>query len=261
MIEAAECTTIVYTDHSAAVAITRQTSLNTTSTERLNLRLIRASEYLQRFRLDIRYKPGKSNIIPDALSRLASREYQPESGEFTLDALHAQLPTYANSLVEMSSAFRDEILHGYSTEPRWKRIVESIERNKELDDNAANLPYARVRDLIYYKDIEKGYRLCIPSYLYGKVFAIAHDSMGHPGYSRTHEKLTDSLYLSDLSKQLHAYIRNCPQCQANQTSQHSPYGSMQPILTPPRPFHVLTVDSYWHCLSRLFQTNTTLSCQ
>lgn len=27
-----------------------------------------------------------------------------------------------------------------------------------------------------------------------------------------------------------------------QTLKHSPYGSMQPILTPPRPFHVLTID-------------------
>jgi len=73
MIEAAKAATIVYTDHSAAVSIVRQTSLNTTAVEKLNLRLVRASEYLQRFRLDVRYKPGRQNTIPDALSRLASR--------------------------------------------------------------------------------------------------------------------------------------------------------------------------------------------
>ena len=37
MIEAAVHTTIIYTDHSAAVSIVRQTSLNTTSIEKLNL--------------------------------------------------------------------------------------------------------------------------------------------------------------------------------------------------------------------------------
>ena len=63
MIEASAHCTVVYTDHSAAVSTVRQTSLNTTSTEKLNLRLIRASEYLQRFRLDVRYKPGKSASI------------------------------------------------------------------------------------------------------------------------------------------------------------------------------------------------------
>lgn len=115
MIEAAQLTTIIYTDHSAAVAIVRQTSLNTTSVEKLNLRLIRASEYLQRFRLDIRYKPGKSNIVPDALSRLASREYHP-SDESSLDALSVQ--AFPVSLVEMSPEFRQRVIKGLVEVPR-----------------------------------------------------------------------------------------------------------------------------------------------
>ena len=46
IIEAAEHVTVVYIDYSVAVAIVRQISLNTISVEKLNLRLIRASEYL-----------------------------------------------------------------------------------------------------------------------------------------------------------------------------------------------------------------------
>ena len=41
MIEASTHCTVVYTDHSTAISIVRQTSLNTTSTEKLNLRLVR----------------------------------------------------------------------------------------------------------------------------------------------------------------------------------------------------------------------------
>lgn len=141
MIEASAHTTIIYTDHSAAVAIVRQTSLNTTSTEKLNLRLIRASEYLQRFRLDVRYKPGKINIIPDTLSRLAShesashklaagyelatvvpdvlsrlasREYRAETDE-SLDVLTVKC--FPVSLVEVSYEYRQRLLEGYR-EPR-----------------------------------------------------------------------------------------------------------------------------------------------
>jgi len=63
MIEATEVPpTIIYTDHSAAVPISRQTSLTTSSTDKLNLRLVRALQYLSGFNLAVRHKPGKSNI-------------------------------------------------------------------------------------------------------------------------------------------------------------------------------------------------------
>lgn len=94
--------------------------MNTVSTEKLNLRLIRASEYLQRFRLDVRYKPGKTNTIPDALSRLASREYRPETNESVLEALNVHC--FPVSLVELSPDFRRRILEGYQ-EPRWTRVL------------------------------------------------------------------------------------------------------------------------------------------
>ena len=58
-LESAVKPTIVYTDHSATVGIVKQSSLNTTDVGKLNLRLIRASEYLQRFRLDVRHRPGE----------------------------------------------------------------------------------------------------------------------------------------------------------------------------------------------------------
>lgn len=57
MVEAVRKTTIILTDHSATPFIARQTKLISSSTETLNLRLIRASRYLSQFELDIRYKP------------------------------------------------------------------------------------------------------------------------------------------------------------------------------------------------------------
>ncbi len=235
MIEAAVHTTIIYTDHSAAVSIVRQTSLNTTSTEKLNLRLIRASEYLQRFRLDVRYKPGKSNIVPDALSRLASREYRPEhdSGE--------AVKCFPATLVTMSPEFRKRLLDGYQ-EPRWARVRNLIQQNESLEENAAKMPYKIVDDLLYFDDDERGLRLCVPSAMEAEVFKLAHDEMGHPGYARTHERLTEGLYIFNMATKLHEFIRHCPHCQLNQTPRHKPYGSLQPILTPARPFHTLTID-------------------
>ena len=242
MIEATVKPTIVYTDHSATIAIVRQTSMNTVSTEKLNLRLIRASEYLQRFRLDVRYKTGKSNIVPDALSRLASREQNSAStpDESILDALH-ETCGFPVSLVEISEEFRKRLRDGYENDKPWQRVLQMINDNDNLGQNAAKLPYRLIDSLLYFAD-EGRLRLCIPASVEKEVFQLAHDELGHPGYARTHERLTDGVYVLSMAKKLHEFIRHCPHCQMNQTPRHRPYGALQPIIVPGRPFHTLTID-------------------
>ena len=218
--------------------------MNTTSVKKLNLQLICASEYLQQFHLNIHYKLSKTNIILDTLSRLASHDYQSELNKSSLDVLHTSTNTsiYANTLVEILANFCFCILHGYTVESWWKQVINMIKQNNELNSNAAALPYTQIQGLMYYKDIEKSYHLCILTYLYENVFTMAHDFMGHSDYVQTHKWLTDSLYLLDLSKHLHEYLQHCLQCQLMQTSQHCLYESMQPILTLSWSFHVLTVN-------------------
>ena len=243
LIEASAHPTVIYTDYSAIIPIVKQTSLNTTSTEKLNLRLVRASEYLQRFRLDIRHKSGKSNIVPDALSRLANRESQnrPSDTEAVLEALTVRC--FPISVVQMSPEFRQRILDRYAGS-RWERVINRVKENDKLDnDNATKLPYKLVDDLLYFDDEERGLRLCILSHEIEKeVFQLAYDEMGHPGYARTHERLTESVYIYNMATKLHEFIRHCHHCQHNQTPRYRPYGALQPILTPARPFHTITID-------------------
>jgi hypothetical protein len=61
---------IVLTDHNATRGIVNQTTLNTTSTDRANRRLINALIYLSAYLLDIYHLPGRLNFVPDILSRL-----------------------------------------------------------------------------------------------------------------------------------------------------------------------------------------------
>lgn len=48
--------------------------MNTTDMVKANPRLMNSSMFLSQFHVDVRYVPGKTNVVPDALSRLPTRE-------------------------------------------------------------------------------------------------------------------------------------------------------------------------------------------
>ena len=272
MVESANQPVVVFTDHSATCQIARQTSLNTVSIEKSNLKLIRSSEYLQRFRLDIRHRSGITNVIPDALSRLPRDTAPTLPGDFISPARASiaetvklrllereskynhteeqsalyldieRVSAHPVTLVQLSEDFKARLRQGYVDDPRWVRIRETLDNNQALGENAAELPYRIIRDLIYYQDPDQGRRLCIPQPLVGEVFRLAHDDTGHQGYDRTHQRLTEGLYIAKMAKQLREYIRHCPDCQLRQTPRHPIHGSLQPLLFPPRPFHTISID-------------------
>ena len=62
---------VIYIDHFVVVSIFRQINFIISSIDKLNLRLMRAFQYLSMFDLFIRHKTNKANIVFDALSRLS----------------------------------------------------------------------------------------------------------------------------------------------------------------------------------------------
>ena len=254
LVESSRQPVIVQTDHSAILDIMKQSSItSTSSTLRLNVRLIRASQFLRQFRLDVRHKPGKEHIVPDALSRLASSKSMLSEDHSELDVLYAcatqaltygSTYTYHATTVEMDEAFRKRLLAGYRTDPAWIKVSAMMDANAKMDGEGAVLPFVRGTDpsLIFHRDKYTGLeRLCIPKSLIKEILEMAHGD-GHPGFDRTFDTVSKSWYIRKLSKHLHSYIKHCPDCLALQTRRHKPYGFMQPIESPSIPFHTLTLD-------------------
>ena len=274
MLKSAEKLTIVYTDHSVTLSMVCQFSLtSTTFINKMNLQLVHISEYLQRFCLNIQHKAGKINIVSDTLSWLASTSTSDSLNQsldsLTVDTLMVEIwswladwtaqlrlkkdtfkdtlltecaSVYSATLVELNEAFWIRLLEVYNTESQWDCIQIIISDNDTLGENTVKLSYCLVWKLIYFDNSEQSLCLCIFTDLIKEVFQLTHNELSHSGYVCTHKHLTQDLYIHNLLKQLHDFIRYCPQCQLNQTPQHTLYELMQSILSLLQPFYTITLN-------------------
>ena len=64
---------VIYIDYFVIVSISKQIILITFNIDKLNLRFVRASQYLFNFNIIIRHKFNKFNVILNALSRLSNK--------------------------------------------------------------------------------------------------------------------------------------------------------------------------------------------
>lgn len=276
MIESAKATTVIFTDHSANPSIVKQTTLNSGNTDKLNLRLVRASAYLSQFNIDVRYKTGKSNVIPDALSRLPSNNSTRDSANLDtleIDNYHNAIEdistlnhAFQGSLVSMTSEFKARLIQGYSKEKSWSKIIKMLEdlrkrtSTETIEDDEpvkTGIDFELHGGLIYHKENR---RLCIPVTLEQEIFKLAHDQNQHSGATRCFHRIRETIFIPRLSRKLRVYIDHCPQCQLNQTVRHKAYGELMPIVSPAIPFHTVAMD-FIMAIPDDFDTLLTITCK
>ena len=116
-------------------------------------------------------------------------------------------------------------------------------KNEDVSQEASEASnFPQNYNLVYHVDRLSGVqRLYIPQALVKEILAIAYGD-GHPGFQRYYEIITKSWYIHGLTSVLREYIRHCPECLMLQTRRHKLYGALQPISSPPVPFHTLTLD-------------------
>ena len=181
IVETTNLSTMIYTDHDVALDIAKQISLTISFIDKFNLRLMRASNYIQRFNLNIRHKLEKQHIVSDALSRLATDNAESVLRKsFAEDELNA---LFIMSLIEMNIDFKQRILNNYKIDLNWQRVTFVLEANDNHDENVVTLSFYRAKnDLIFRFDdyiIEshdyESNRLCISSSVIQEMLKMTHD--------------------------------------------------------------------------------------
>lgn len=107
---------VVFIDYDVVIDISKQIFLITSCIDKLNLRLVCASNYIQRFNLNLRHKSSKLHIVLDALSRLASDNTNFAKDFHEKDELNV---LFTCALIEVDEVFRKRIVDDYLMNLNW----------------------------------------------------------------------------------------------------------------------------------------------
>jgi len=202
--------------------ITDHQSLQYLSTQpHLSPRQIRWSEFLQQFDMQTDYRPGKLNIVADALSRREDHH----TSILQLNNLVASANHIATDLLERIRA-------AYTSDPVCRNL---------LSNECRNSLYTLHNRLIF-----SGNQLYIPASdeIKSTLIKEAHDSAvaGHMGITRTLELLSRSYYWPKMTKDVREYVSTCPSCISIKPRNDHPPGLLQPIPHPQRRWQLVSMD-------------------
>ena len=252
-LEGAEFT--VFTDHVSNTFFQTQPSLSR--------RQARWSEFLQRFGVfKWEYLKGERNVA-DALSRgdvTASLLRSVDSGK--AKPFGAVVAT-AGAVAPSRETFQFRVVPGQANSTRSDRsafvptfdlspsllkslLISSRSLSEKVQGDVTWADSNQLSTTLEGLVLKGGSKIVVPSDddLRRRIIEEYHDTYvaGHYGIEKTRKAVGRLFWWTSMTEDVAKYISCCVMCQRNKSRRHKPFGALQPLPVPEKPWHTVTFD-------------------
>jgi hypothetical protein len=185
-------------------------------------RLARWLTTLQQFSFSLFYRPGRDNVVPDALSRVAGTCLQPRWDGAQLHSEQLQDPLLSRTFQALASG-----IDGLSD--TWAAQVREL--MGEASVSAAGVLQFRGKPVI-------------PAHLRMHFLQQAHscDQSGHLGVDRTVTRLMERCWWPQLRRDAEHWVASCAECLAKKNPARPQRAPLQATCQPTAPWQLVQID-------------------
>jgi transposase InsO family protein len=237
-----------------------------TTTKVLSRRQAHWSEYLSTFNMVVRFRPGKLGEKPDSLTRRmdyylkrGDRDYMLANPQnlrpvFSQERLATALRAMRlQEVVACAASILDDSVPILDAAALFEDIKIGLQEDslarRELASCLQGSPSPRF-SLSSSGLLLMDRRVYVPEYrpergnLRTRVLQAKHDhpTAGHFGYNKTLELLRRDYIWPSMRADCKRFVSQCILCARNKPSRHRPYGLLQPLPIPERPWHSISMD-------------------
>lgn len=200
-----------------------------------NYRQINWSQELANYDFKIIHKKGTDNAAADALSR--RQEY--EDDEDSIEVHEPMLKMNTDGSVTHNRDSRVAQLTSYLPHGGWEETL-----RKEYPQNRKEYCELGEQEQIAYHEAIRDHKTYVPTNRRQEVLLDLHRSplYGHPGEDAMIAKVRNDFTMVSLRQEVKKVVQNCDECHRNKIKRHKPYGLLQPLGTPQRPWREVSMD-------------------